>query len=98
MAWERHGKRDYYYYKVRVGRNSCRIYMGYGERAQQAAAEVASRKALREQWKAEQCNHAAAVVPVVELCNLTDQLTTATLLAHGYYRHARSWRKRRVSR
>ena len=46
--------------------------------------------------RADQERLATAGAPLLQLCDLTDTLARATLLAAGFHRHARGeWRRRR---
>ena len=53
MAWEKRGRRRYYFRSVREGTVVRKLYFGCGLRAQQAAAEDAEVKARRAADRAE---------------------------------------------
>jgi hypothetical protein len=100
MAWERIGERRYYYrYQWQDGR-CVRVYVGTGAAAELAAAiddlarvqqQIAAR-ALQEERE----RLTAAAAPLQQLCDASEVLSQAALLAAGYHQHARSqWRRRR---
>ena len=100
MAWEQRGNRSYYYRSVRSGGRVTKEYAGGGfmgllaeefdaEQREQRAYERARRKADQERW-------AALERPAIELDDLADMMTAATLLVAGYHQHDRGeWRRRR---
>jgi hypothetical protein len=94
------GGRQLLYLSRRVNGKPKKIYVGTGPLADLLAAELESRKQARKasaeacaSWRA---NVAAAENPLDALCAGLDQVTSASLLAHGYHRHDRGpWRKKR---
>src|SRR5262249_48473439 len=103
MAWDRRGNRRYFYRSIRTKGRVFRQYVGMGEPAAKAAAEIEGRRArqraLAESLRSESQRHAAALAPLDELCHLTDVLTKATLISHGYHQHSRgAWRRKRNGR
>jgi hypothetical protein len=99
MAWEARGRRRYYTRSKRVNGRVVREYVGTGAVAELAAAADALRRADRraaaEARQAEQARWQAALAPLLELSRVADLLARAALLAGGYHRHARTWRKKR---
>lgn len=101
MAWEtRNGRGRYYTRSVKEGGRVRREYVGCGPAAELAALldarEREEREQARDERRAEQEQWDAAERPLVELCELTDALARAALLAAGYRRHDRGeWRRRR---
>jgi hypothetical protein len=102
MTWVRIGERRYYYRSRWQGGRSVRQYVGGGAAAELAAAfddlarvqrQMATR-ALQE----ERDRLAAAAAPLQQLCDASEVLSQAALVAAGYHQHARSqWRRRRGS-
>ena len=102
MAWVQNGERRYYYRSRWQGGRCVRVYVGTGAAAELAAAiddlarvqqQIAAR-ALQE----EQDRLAAAAAPLQQLCEISEVLSRAALLAAGFHQHARSqWRRRRGS-
>jgi hypothetical protein len=93
----------YYYRSVRSARadgQPRRQYVGGGPVGEAAATADARRRVEREirarAWRREQALRDAALAPLLELIRVTDLLVEAALLAAGYHRHSRTWRKRRV--
>ena len=99
MGWEARGNRLYYFRYRKVDGRVTRQYLGAGPVAEVAfAADVlrrADRRAAAEARRAEQANWQAALAPSLALSRVADLLARAALLAGGYHRHARTWRKRR---
>src|SRR6516162_83512 len=102
MAWQVVGGRRYYYRHRRDGGRPRRVYVGP---AGSPAAELAAaadglrrlgREAAARESRAEQARQREAEAPLVKLCELSDVLTRASLLAAGFHRHHRGpWRRRR---
>ena len=98
--WESRGQRRYFYRHVRVGGRPRRLYAGTGQAAELAATADALRRLNREvearERLAEPVRQREAEAPLLRLCDVTDVLARAALLAADYHRHARgSWRRRR---
>ena len=102
MAWQEVDGRRYYYRGRRLCGRTRRVYVGA---AGSPAAELAAaadhlrrleREAAARERHAEQARQQEAEAPLLELCQLTDVLTRAALLAAGYRRHDRGeWRRSR---
>ena len=102
MAWERVGSRSYYYRKVWRDGRCVRVYVGAGAAAELAAAtdDIArvQRQMAARALQEEQDRLAAAAAPLQQLCDASDVLSRAALLAAGFHQHARGlWRRRRGS-
>jgi hypothetical protein len=99
MAWEARGSRRYYTRSKRVNGRVVREYVGTGPVAELAAAADALRRADRraamEARRAEEDRWRAALGPLLALSRVADLMARAALLAGGYHRHARTWRKKR---
>ncbi len=101
MALEKRDGNLYYYRHVRDGDRVHKIYVGTGELALlsyehdliKRAAEEHKRKAEREEREKLE----ALASSVEELCDVTEILTRAYLIASGYRRYQGHWRKRRES-
>jgi hypothetical protein len=98
--WRRRGGR-YYTRSKKVNGRVVREYVGRGPVAELATLADAERRALREAraaaWRRQKEELAALDDRVQALCDLADLVVTAALLAAGYHRPKREWRKRRVS-
>ena len=102
MAWQEVDGRRYYYRGRRLCGRTRRVYVGA---AGSPAAELAAaadhlrrlgREAAARDRQAEQARHREAEAPLLRLCQMTDALTRAALLAAGFRQHDRGeWRKRR---
>ena len=99
MAWEAVNGRRYYYRTLRVGGRPRRVYVGA---AGSPAAELAAaadhlrrlgREAAARERHAEQARHQEVEAPLRALCELTDVLARAALVAVGYHRHGGEWRR-----
>ena len=101
MGWEARGNggRLYYFRYRKLAGRVTRQYLGAGAVAELAAAADALRRADRraamEARRAEQAHWQAALAPLMELSRAVDVVVRAALLAGGYHRHARTWRKKR---
>src|SRR5690349_12437570 len=102
MGWEQVGGRRYFYLSRRVGGRPRRVYVGPANSpaAELAAAADGLRRLGREvaarERRAERARHQEAEAPLLELCELTDVLARAALVAAGYRRHDRGeWRRSR---
>jgi hypothetical protein len=99
MAWEQGPRgRPFYTRTLRVGGRRVRQYLGSGLEAQAAAAADDLRRLGREiaarERHAEQARRREAEAPLLHLCELTDVLARAALVAAGYHRHDRGeWRR-----
>jgi len=103
MGWEKRERGGLYYTRSRkINGRVVREYVGTGPLAELAAEFDALERRHREEeaeaWRSERECLEALEAPVVKLCEITEALARATLLATGYRRHNRGeWRKRRVS-
>ena len=99
MGWEARGNGLYYFRYRKVNGRVTRQYLGAGAVAELAAAadalRRADRKAAMEARRAEQARWREALAPLLELSRVADLMARAALLAGGYHRHARTWRKKR---
>jgi hypothetical protein len=96
MGWEIRGGRRYFTRSRKVHGKVVRQYVGGGGLGELVAAADALRRAEAAAHQAEQARWEAALIPLLELCRVTDLLTHACLLANGFHQHARSsWRKKR---
>jgi hypothetical protein len=101
MGWEARGcgGRLYYFRYRKVAGRVTRQYVGTGAVAELAfaadALRRADRRAVMEARRAEEANWQAALAPLLELSRVADLMARAALLAGGYHRHARTWRKKR---
>jgi hypothetical protein len=100
MGWEQVGGRRYFYLSRRVGGRPRRVYVGPANSpaAELAAAADGLRRLGREiaarERQAERERHREAEAPLLQLCQMTDALSRAALLAAGYRQHARgTWRR-----
>lgn len=105
MAWQAVGKNRRYYYRYRWYRGrAIRQYVGIASDlfAQLAAAEDEQRRASKAtqsaSWLNEQTRLATASAPLLALCERSDCLVRAALLAAGFHQHSRAWRLRRDHR
>jgi len=99
MAWEtRPGGGRYYTRSRRVNGRVVREYVGSGEKGQQAALADAERRAEweaeRALIRAEQARARAIDAELATLDRTVDVLTRGILLAAGFERYKRQWRKR----
>ena len=102
MAWQVVDGRKYYYRHRRVDGRPRTVYVGA---AGSAAAELAAaadhlrrlgREAAAREHQAEQARQRGAEAPLLQLCQRTDALTRAALVAAGYRQHDRGeWRRYR---
>jgi hypothetical protein len=100
MAWVIRGERRYFYQSVRVGGKYVRRYVGSGPEAEKVAEETRRRQEARlaesQALHGDEERYATALAPVLELFDLTDLVTNATLVSGGFHQHSRGeWRYRR---
>ena len=102
MPWSQRGSRSYFYVSQRVNGRPVRRYVGAAASAAAtlAAADADLRRLEREaaarERHAEQERLREAEAPLRQLCELTDVLARAALVAAGFNQHARGlWRRRR---
>ena len=100
MAWETRNDRGRYYTRSRrEGGRVVREYVGCGHKGELAAAADAARRAEREAERAailsERERAQAIDAELASLHRTVDLLARGALLAAGFERHKRQWRKRR---
>jgi len=101
MGWEKRARGGLYYTRSKkIGNQVVREYVGTGPLAQLAAEMDALDRQRRQEeaeaWRVEREYTEALETPIEELCEATEVLAQAALLAAGYHRHNRGeWRKRR---
>lgn len=100
MAWETRRDRGRYYTRSRRAQGRViREYVGCGEKGERAAAvdvaRRADRAAERAAIRAERERAQAIDADLMELHRAVDLLTRGVLMAAGFERHKRQWRKRR---
>ena len=96
MAWERHGRRWYYYRSKRVNGQVVREYVGGGEKGRQAAqadraGQVARRQAERQRTETMRPVH-ELFVHVRQFGSVLDQLLIGQLLCADWKHRCRHWR------
>jgi hypothetical protein len=101
MSWQHRGGKRYYYRNEWKNGRSVRTYLGTGDAGELAATADAFRRVQREiaarNWQREQERRAAAEALLADLCEQSDRLVRATLIAAGFHQHARGvWRLKRV--
>jgi hypothetical protein len=101
MGWEKRARGGLYYTRSRkINGRVVREYVGTGPLATLAAEMDALDRQRRQEeaeaWRVECECMEALETPIEELCEATEVLAQAALLAAGYHRHNRGeWRKRR---
>ena len=100
---ERRGGRVYRYRSVRIAGQPRRRYLGSGRAAELAAVADELRRVERaieaRERQAEQTRLEEAEAPLLLLCEATDVVARAALLAAGFHRHDRgTWRRTRGPR
>ena len=101
MAWQVVDARKYYYRHRRVGGRPRTVYVGAaGSPAAELAAAADDLRRLEREVTARE-RHAererlrGAEAPLLELCEVSDIVARAALVAAGYHRHDRGpWRRR----
>jgi hypothetical protein len=101
MGWEKRERGGPYYTRSRkVGGRVVREYVGGGILGHLAALQDAQERQWQEEeaavWNEERDSLEALVTPVEDLCEATEILYRAALLAAGFRRHQRGeWRRQR---
>jgi hypothetical protein len=100
MAWESRERGGQYYTRSRrVNGRVVRKYIGSGEPALIASESDANRRLLRKAERQQQMSELerleALATPVFKLCEVTEILVRAHLLAGGYHEHKGEWRRER---
>src|SRR5262245_15183044 len=98
MAWERKGRRKYYYRAFKKNGKVVRQYLGSGPQAERAAAQDAERRRQREAEdearRLESKRWERVETLIRELIRVTDFLVRASLIGAGYHQHDRgAWRR-----
>lgn len=96
MGWDRKmrgAKTGYFYRSVRTPHGVRKVYFGRCSAGQQAAAEMAARKADREAVRAARHEDDEADRLAADLSAWADALSTAWLVLAGFHRHRGEWRK-----
>jgi hypothetical protein len=101
--WEQRGQKRYYYRNSWQNGRSVRTYLGSGEIAEMAATADALQRVAREiesrKWQQEQERRAAAEALLTELCQQSDLLVRAALVAASFRQHHRgAWRRQHVKK
>ena len=98
MALEKRESNLYYYRYVRDGDRVRKIYVGSGELARIAYEQDLIKRTIRKHRRKEEQEELEGLASSVEeLCDVTEILTCAYLVASGYRRYQGHWRKRRES-
>ena len=101
MALEKRDGNLYYYRHVRDGDRVRKIYVGSGELARIAYEQDLIKRTIRKHKQQEEREEweelEGLASSVEEFCDVTEILTRAYLIASGYRRYQRHWRKRRES-
>ncbi len=99
VAWEQRGTRSYFYSARRIGGRVVKLYAGPGQRGEVAEAFDAFQRQERERQAQERQRFLAGQLAqnreLDRLHRLTDLWTAAVLLACGFHRARRQWRRRR---
>jgi hypothetical protein len=99
MGVESRRGRLYYYRKRREGGRVVSEYMGSAFVApiieRQMKRERLKRKKERERLDEKLRTIEELEAEIDRVCDLVEQVATANLIASGYHRHNRQWRKRR---
>jgi hypothetical protein len=99
MPWSYRGNRKYFTLATRVGRRIVHEYLGAGEAAVEAAADIERRRAERVAYAQDardhRQGHQVSSIALDDLTRLTELLAKGTLISLGYHQHDRTWRKRR---
>ena len=99
MGWETRNGKSYYYRKERAGNRVRSVYVGSGLIGQLSARtdeqereeKDAERRALRREIEKQD----AIDSRIDAVCELTEKLVTAALIASGFHQHKRQWRRKR---
>jgi len=99
MPWRQVGTRRYFYHSVRVNGRPVGRYMGTGPAGELAAASYGLKRLARavevRECQLEQDGFQDAKASLLALCQGTDVLASAALVAAGFHRPNRGiWRRR----
>src|SRR4051794_20380273 len=101
MAWQlRNGSGSYFYFSKRVNGRGVSRYIGAGVAGELPAALIqlgrAERRLAAERRREARSRELSLLAPLEELCQITELVAKAALLAAGFHRHDRGrWRQRR---
>lgn len=102
MGWKARGDRVYYYRMRREGERVVSEYIGAGLLGHLTAADVRDSRAERmcERLRLAQKSreYEELEVEIEDLSEFIESCVAANLLAGGYHRHRRQWRKKRERR
>jgi hypothetical protein len=100
MGWEtRERGGSYYYRKERDGSRVRSVYVGSGIVAQ-LSAQIDEQEREKEQAERRALTHEIEKQDAIDsridaVCDLTERLVTAALIASGFHQHKRQWRLKR---
>jgi hypothetical protein len=100
MGWEtRERGGRYYYRKIREGSRVRSEYVGSGFMGHVANAQTegdrSKRETARKMLRREIEKQNAIDARIDAVCDLTEKLVTAALIASGFHQHKRQWRLKR---
>lgn len=99
MGWETRKGGTYYYAKERTGARVVSRYIGAGELVhfvETMETERREEKELnREAWRLERGQMRREEERATEIFAAADELMEAALLAAGFHKHKREWRRKR---
>lgn len=103
MPWKRRRNRDYYYRNQRIGTRVVSEYVGAGVLAELVAEEDAAERRERATRRRDAQRRRQAIIDLgatpVELSTYAEtvkRVVADVLLALGFYRHRRQWRRKRM--
>lgn len=100
MPWKQRGACRYYVKNERSGRRVVSTYIGSGPAAnlvaERDALDQAERARAREALQAARAAVRAADLPVFAVLQIVNDVVARVLLARGFHKHRRQWRKRRM--
>jgi hypothetical protein len=96
MGWEQRGNHSYYYRKEREGSRVKSVYVGRGEIANMIS-QFQSGSSLIEQLarQTSTANQVSVDKAVLVFEQAIQLVTQAALLAAGFHKHHRQWRRKR---
>lgn len=99
MAWVVRGNGRYYYRSRRVGKRFVKDYLGGGLAGELAAQQDAEIRERRRREKAEVTHLATTLQDAEDLLAELDRgvelLVATEMLAGGFHRHGKTWRRKR---
>lgn len=100
MAFENRKGRSYYYRKERDGSRVRSVYIGTGETAQIIAQFDSWGDTQRQEARELEARRRESILAIDReldaLAQIVKQITDASLIAKGYHRHKRQWRRKRA--